>query len=58
MFARRPNGGRTWLPKFRCYACRVAFTPTLHDRDLCPRCAAGNRLYGALRAYRAANGGV
>jgi hypothetical protein len=40
--------------KFRCYTCRVAFTPTSNATTHCEQCTAGMALYSAVVAYRRA----
>jgi hypothetical protein len=38
--------------QFRCYACRVAFTPTAQAITHCEQCTAGMALHSALLAYQ------
>jgi len=43
--------------QFRCYACRVAFTPTADCITHCPQCTDGMKLHAALLAFRGHNHG-
>jgi len=38
--------------QFRCYSCRVAFTPTAEAITHCRQCTAGRQLHAALLNYQ------
>jgi hypothetical protein len=47
-----PSRHKQQAVQFRCYACRVAFTPTADAITHCEQCTAGMQLHAALLSYR------